>query len=82
MCRKEVKMGDSIFKKVGIGMVIALLGVLVIGVFALLFALPVMWLWNWLMPAIFGLPTIGFLQTLGLLILSGLLVKGSSVSSK
>jgi len=32
-----------------------------------------MWLWNWLMPVIFGLPTIGFWQALGLLVLTSIL---------
>jgi hypothetical protein len=31
-------------------------------------------LWNWLMPAIFGLRTIGFAQAIGLLILSKILL--------
>ena len=35
-----------------------------------------MWLWNWLMPAIFKLPTIGFWQAVGILILSQILFKG------
>ncbi|HVC28357.1 MAG TPA: hypothetical protein VNF48_02305 [Gammaproteobacteria bacterium] len=36
----------------------------------------VMALWNWLMPAIFGLKTIGYLQAFGLLILSWILFGG------
>lgn len=35
-----------------------------------------MWLWNWLMPAIFTLPVISFWQTVGLLVLSHLLLGG------
>ncbi|HET6558590.1 MAG TPA: hypothetical protein VFG54_14825 [Prolixibacteraceae bacterium] len=35
-----------------------------------------MYLWNWLMPAIFNLPAITFWQTVGLLILSRLLLGG------
>lgn len=35
-----------------------------------------MWLWNWLMPALFGLPALGFGQALGLLVLSRLLLGG------
>lgn len=31
------------------------------------------WLWNWLMPTIFRLPTIGFWQALGLLVLTTIL---------
>lgn len=46
--------------------------------------LATMFLWNWLMPAIFNLPTISFWQSLGLVILSNLLFpgKGTSVLSK
>lgn len=40
----------------------------------LLTAYPVMLLWNWLMPMIFGLPTIGFWQSLGLITLFRLLI--------
>ena len=35
-----------------------------------------MYLWNWLMPAIFGLRTITFVQALGLVILSKVLFGG------
>lgn len=50
---------------------------------SLIFAFPMMWLWNWLMPAIFKLPTITVLQALGLNILASLLFKGSvSVNKK
>lgn len=36
----------------------------------------VMWLWNWLMPALFGVPVIGYWQAVGLLVLSKLLLGG------
>jgi len=36
----------------------------------------VMLLWNWLMPALFGLPQVGFWQALGLLALSRILFGG------
>ena len=52
-----------------------------IAVFALIFSLPIMWLWNWLMPVIFGLTKISWLQALGLSVLSGFLVRGSSYKS-
>jgi len=42
---------------------------------SLLFAYPIMWLWNWLMPMIFGLPIINFWQAFGLNLLSSLLLK-------
>jgi len=34
-------------------------------VVALLVALPIQWLWNWLMPVLFHTPTITFWQALG-----------------
>jgi len=52
-------------------------GVMVI---CMLVAFPVMWLWNWLMPTIFGLITINFWQALGLLLLSSALFRSSSSS--
>ena len=36
----------------------------------------VMLLWNWLMPALFGWPTLDFLQAVGLLVLSKILLGG------
>jgi hypothetical protein len=47
-----------------------------------LFALPITWLWNNLIPDIFGLKQITWLQAWGLNILADLLVKSGSVSSK
>lgn len=44
-----------------------------VGVVALL-GCSVMWLWNWLMPSIFGLPILTFWQSVGLLVLCRLLV--------
>ena len=38
-------------------------------------SLPFQWLWNWLMPVIFGLPEITVLQALGLILLSNVLFK-------
>lgn len=42
---------------------------------AFLFGVFVMWLWNWLMPAIFGLGTISYWQAWGLVLLAHLLFK-------
>jgi|SRR5208337_4657853 len=43
---------------------------------ATVFSFVVMWLWNRLMPAIFGLHAISFWQALGLLVLSKILFSG------
>jgi len=49
-------------------------------IFALVFiavlSLVLLLLWNWLMPAIFGIPTITYIQAAGLLILSKILLTG------
>jgi Na+/H+-dicarboxylate symporter len=43
---------------------------------ATVFSFGVMWLWNWLMPVIFGLHAVSFWQALGLLVLSKILFSG------
>jgi hypothetical protein len=51
----------------------------IVSIFALaatVFGFAVMWLWNWLMPALFGLHVIGYWQALGLLVLSKILFSG------
>lgn len=52
----------------------------VVGV-GLLLSLPVMWLWNWLLPDLFGFKTLGWLQAWGLLVLCGFLFKSTSASA-
>lgn len=49
----------------------------------LLFGNLIMWLWNWLMPSLFGLRTIGFWEGLGIFLLAKILFGfgGSSHSS-
>ena len=53
-----------------------LLGVVGAAVFALAFGYFVMLLWNWLMPAIFGLGRIGYWQAFGIVILAKLIFGG------
>lgn len=61
--------------KTTIGKLIASM-ILLILLVPFIFALPVMWLWNWLMPEIFGLVTIGYWQAFGIMALCGILFKG------
>lgn len=49
--------------------------------FSALFALPVMWLWNFVIPEVFKLPMLNFYQAWALLLLTSLLVKSSGGSS-
>jgi hypothetical protein len=45
-------------------------------VFFVVFGFVIMALWNWLMPALFGLPKIGYWQALGIFLLSKLIFGG------
>lgn len=55
--------------------------ILIVAVIALVPAI-CMWLWNWLMPDIFGLETINFWQALGLMVLSSCFFYRGGSSSK
>jgi hypothetical protein len=46
--------------------------------YTIIMGFPVMLLWNWLMPLIFGLKKISILQSIGLVLLSEILLKSSS----
>ncbi len=50
-----------------------ILGIAAAFLFCLLFGNVIMWLWNWLMPGLFGLRTIGFWEGLGLFLLAKIL---------
>ena len=54
-------------------------GVILAALVALLLGLFVQWLWNWLMPDIFGLKTISFWQAWGLVLLSHILFKAGAI---
>ncbi|MCU0240967.1 MAG: DUF3106 domain-containing protein [Vicinamibacteria bacterium] len=56
-------------RSIGKGIVCVLLAALLL----LACGFVVMGLWNWLLPALFGWPAIGFWQALGLLVLSKIL---------
>lgn len=60
---------------------VMLFGAVIIAGLSLLFAIPVYFLWNALMPELFRLPVITFWQALGLTILCGLLFKSNHSSS-
>ena len=64
--------GAKVFKIIGF----TLVGVVMACLFALLFGYVVKILWNWLMPAVFGLGTITYWQAFGLILLAKLLFGG------
>lgn len=51
-------------------------------VLSLVMAAPTMWLWDWLMPQLFGLKEITLFQAWGLNFLCGLLFKNHTNNSK
>ena len=58
----------------------AFLGMIAIAM--VLLGYPVMLLWNWLIPEIFGLPIINFWQAIGLQLLFYILLPSSKSTSK
>ena len=58
---------------------LALLGMVV---FTAVGGLVVRWLWNWLLPPLFGWPTLGFWQALGLLALCRILFGGFGLRAR
>ena len=68
------EISHSIAKKIAIGIAI-LIGFIV---FMLVGGILVQWLWNWLLPDIFGLRAVTFWEALGLLALSRILFGGFS----
>ena len=59
-----------------------LTAILIIALAAVILGLPLMWLWNWLMPTIFNLPEITFWQALGLNALTTILFKSTPTTKK
>jgi hypothetical protein len=59
---------------------------LVIGLFllsAIIMAFPTMWLWNYLMPYLFGIPKVDLYQAMAINFLSSILFKANvSINSK
>ena len=56
--------------------------IVIVILFAFLVGYAVMWLWNWLMPPIFGLTTITYWQAVGLLVVAKFLFGIGNHSSK
>lgn len=71
------------FIKKAIALIMAIIVTMVmVIVTSLIAAIPVYFLWNWLIPDIFGLTTINFTQTVGLCFLVKLLLPSSSTVEK
>ena len=61
---------------------IALGAIAIAALLIFLFAFPVMWLWNMLVPTTFGGPTLTFWQTFGFMIMIRLILPSSSSTKK
>lgn len=72
------KLIDSIIFGLGAFVALIVLAFLI----SLIAAWPVMILWNWLIPTLFGLSSITFWQSWGLLMLCGFLFKSSNSTVK
>jgi hypothetical protein len=62
----------------GVGRIVGwtFIGVFVAAFFALVFGLAVKALWNWIMPAVFGLGVITYWQAFGIIVLAKILFSG------
>jgi len=67
-------------EKLALGIGIGVLAIIIIAVVSLVAAIPTYFLWNWLMPAIFGIKVVTFWQAWGINFLTGILFKSSSSS--
>ncbi len=67
----------SVIKKLWLGIGTGILVVIVAAIFGIIAAIPIYFLWNWLMPTIFAIKTITFLQAWGIYFLSSMLFKSA-----
>ena len=73
---------NSILLKL-IGAILGIVVVLVIlAAFSLIGAIPLYFLWNWLMPEIFAVKVVTFMQAWGMLFLTSILFKNNTSASK
>jgi uncharacterized membrane protein len=72
---------EKLIQAIVIGLVGAAAVVVIMLVIGTLYALPVMWIWNYMMPELFGLPVIHFWQAFWGTTLCGLLFKSQTTST-
>lgn len=72
----EQKIAQSIARRIAKGIAIAIAAIIAITLFVFIGGKVVQWLWNWLLPPLFGLPSVTYWQALGLLALSRILFGG------
>jgi hypothetical protein len=73
---REPNFAERATSRIVKGIVKALMFVVLMALILAVCGFGVMWLWNWLMPGLFGLHQVGYWQALGILILSRILFAG------
>lgn len=68
------------FEKLMFGVMLGVLTIVIFAVVSLIAAIPTYFLWNWLMPSIFGIKAVTFFQAWGINFLVSILFKSSSSS--
>ncbi len=71
----------SWLEKLVFGVGIGVLAIFIIAIISLVGAIPTYFLWNWLMPTIFGIKAVTFWQAWGINLLAGILFKSFSSST-
>jgi len=66
--------------KVFLTLTTAAFSIFIVAIVSVLAAVPMYWLWNWLMPVLFSLTTITFWQAWGLVFLTAILFKSTNSS--
>ena len=69
----EREIARGIARRIAKGIAIAIAAIIGITIFIFLGGKLVQWLWNWLLPPLFGFPMVTYWQALGLLALSRIL---------
>ena len=62
--------------------IIVLYGIGIMLLIVVLLTVPLMLLWNWLVPTIFGLKTINIIEAFGMLVMCQILFTSKATSSK
>jgi hypothetical protein len=69
----EQRIAAGIAERIARGIAIAIAAIIAMTIFVFLGGKVVQWLWNWLLPPLFGFPTVTYWQALGFLALSRIL---------
>jgi len=73
-------LGGQNFKVLVLGVGVGIWSLLILALISLVAAVPTLFLWNWLMPSIFGIAKIGFFQAWGLNFLTGIFFRDVAIS--